>query len=92
MATTPVGAPGTPVVVTLFDLAEAVPVPLALMAATVKVYAEPPVSPVTVSVVAVLLNVCGVWAVVPMNGVTTYPVRAGWVPASAAGAVQLTVA
>ena len=37
VATTPVGAAGTPVVVTLFDLAEAVPVPLALMAATVKV-------------------------------------------------------
>ena len=55
---------------TAVDLAEAVPVPLALMAATVKVYAVSGVSPVSVSVVAVLLNVCGVWAVVPMNGVT----------------------
>ena len=70
VATTLVGAAGVPVTETLFDLAEAVPVPLALMAATVKVYALPPVSPVSVSVVAVLLNVCVGWAVVPMNGVT----------------------
>ncbi len=34
-------------------------------------YAEPPVRPVTVSVVDVLLNVWVGWAVDPMNGVTT---------------------
>jgi hypothetical protein len=71
VAWTPVGAPGVPVTETLFDLAEAVPVPLALMAATVKVYAVAPVRPVSVSVVAVLLNVWAGWAVVPMKGVTT---------------------
>ena len=71
VATTPVGAPGVPVTETLFDLAEAVPVPLALMADAVKVYVFPPVKPVRVSVVAVLLNVWAGWAVVPMKGVTT---------------------
>ena len=46
-----VGAPGTvaPVVgVTLFEAAEAAPVPIALIATTVNVYAVPLVRPVTV--------------------------------------------
>src|ERR1700693_5419523 len=44
-----VGAPGTapPAGVTLFEAAEAAPVPLALVAVTVKVYAAPLVKPVT---------------------------------------------
>ena len=41
-----VGAPGTPAGVTLFEAAEAGPVPIALVAVTVKVYAVPLVSPV----------------------------------------------
>jgi hypothetical protein len=43
-----VGAPGTPAGVTLFDGADARPVPTALAAVTVKVYGVPLVSPVTV--------------------------------------------
>ena len=62
---------GDPVTMTLLDFADAVPAPLALIACTLKVYVEPALRPVTVSVVAVLLNVCVVCAVVPMNGVTT---------------------
>ena len=62
---------GDPVTTTLADFAEAVPAPLALIACTAKVYVEPAVRPVTVSVVAVLLNVWAVCAVVPMYGVTT---------------------
>jgi hypothetical protein len=42
------GAPGTPAGVTLFDGADAGPVPTALAAVTVKVYGVPLVSPVTV--------------------------------------------
>jgi hypothetical protein len=44
-----VGAPGTPAGVTLFDGADAGPVPTAFVAVTVKVYAVPLVSPVTES-------------------------------------------
>ena len=43
-----VGAPGTVAGVTLLDAADAAPVPTALVAVTVKVYAVPLVSPVTV--------------------------------------------
>jgi hypothetical protein len=42
-----VGVPGTPAGVTLFDGADAGPVPAEFVAVTVKVYAVPLVSPVT---------------------------------------------
>jgi len=45
-----VGAPGTVAGVTLFDAADAALVPTAFVAVTVKVYAVPLVSPVTVIV------------------------------------------
>ena len=74
VAVTPVGRAGAvgAVGVTAFDAAEAGPVPTALVAVTVKVYAVPLVSPVTVVVVAggLPVTVVGVCAVVPMNGVT----------------------
>ena len=57
-----VGAPGSVAGVTVLDWAEAGPVPMLLMAATVKVYAVRLVSPVTVSVVAVELKVWVAWA------------------------------
>ena len=41
------GAPGAPTGVTLFEAAEAGPVPIAFVAVTVKVYAVPLVRPVT---------------------------------------------
>jgi hypothetical protein len=44
----PVGAPGTPAGVTLFEAAEAAPEPELLVALTVKVYAAPLVNPLTV--------------------------------------------
>src|SRR3954462_1720498 len=58
--------------VTAAEAAEAGPVPTALVAATVKVYVVPFVSPLTVAVVAggLPVTVVGVCAVVPMNGVT----------------------
>ena len=58
--------------VTAFDAAEAGPVPTALVAVTVNVYAVPLVSPLTVALVAggLPVTVVGVCAVVPMNGVT----------------------
>jgi hypothetical protein len=49
---TPVGAPGGPVGVTAVDGADGTPVPLVLVAVTVKVYAVPLVRPLTVQVVA----------------------------------------
>ena len=49
---TPVGALGTVDGVTALDAVEADPAPVALLALTVKVYAVPLVSPVTVQVVA----------------------------------------
>ena len=54
------------------DGAEAGPVPTALVADTRNVYAVPFVSPVTVTPVTggLPLTVVGVWAVLPMNGVT----------------------
>jgi len=64
----PVAAVG----VTVFDAAEAGPVPTALVADTLNVYAVPLVSPVTVAVVAggLPVTVVGVCPVAPMNGVT----------------------
>ncbi|CAB5027997.1 unannotated protein [freshwater metagenome] len=49
LAITPVGAPGTVRGVIAADGAEASPVPMPFVAATVKVYAVPLVRPVTVS-------------------------------------------
>ena len=54
IAVTPVGAPGTVTGITGLDGAEAGPVPTALVAVTVKVYAVPLVKPVITCVVAVL--------------------------------------
>ena len=48
LAATIVGAPGTVAGVTVFDGADAGPVPTALVAVTVKVYAAPLVRPATV--------------------------------------------
>jgi hypothetical protein len=58
--------------VTVFDAAEAGPVPIALVAVTVNVYAVPLVSPVTVVLVAggLPLTVVAVCGVEPMYGVT----------------------
>jgi hypothetical protein len=50
---TTVGAPGTPAGVTLLETAEKLPVPTALMAATLKKYVVPFVSPVAVHAVVV---------------------------------------
>ncbi len=67
-----VGVPGSVAGVTEFEAADGLPVPIVLMAATVNVYALPLVSPVTVCVVFVEVNVRAVWAVVPLRyGVTT---------------------
>ena len=57
--------------VTAADAADAGPVPMPLVAATVNVYAVPLVRPVTVVEVAEPLLTCtGVCAVPPMYGVT----------------------
>jgi hypothetical protein len=92
VAVTPVGAPGNVLGVTAFDGADAGPVPVALVAETVKVYVVPFVKPVTVVDVAggVPLTVTGVFAVEPTNGVTVYLVIP--LPPLSDGAVQLTVA
>lgn len=50
---TPVGAPGTVAGVTAFEAVDAGPEPLMFLAVTVKVYAVPLVSPVTVADVVV---------------------------------------
>jgi hypothetical protein len=50
VAVTPVGAPGTAHVVIELLAAEAAPVPIALVAVTVNVYAVPVVKPETVIV------------------------------------------
>src|SRR4051812_16538953 len=62
--------------VTALEAAEAGDVPIAFVAVTLKVYAVPLVSPVTVAVVAggLPVTVIGVCAVVPTYGVTVYPV------------------
>ena len=59
-AATPEGAAGTEEGVTAGDVLDGELAPLALMAATAKLYALPFVKPVTVSDVAALLNVTGV--------------------------------
>jgi hypothetical protein len=65
-----VGAPGTVAGVTAAEAAEAGPVPTALIAETVKVYAVPFVKPVRVWVVAVELKFVAICAVLPTYGVT----------------------
>ena len=77
--------------VTVADGADAGPVPTALVAVTVNVYAVPSVSPVTVAVVAggVPVTVLDAWAVLPTYGVTVYEVIAA---PPLLGAVQLTTA
>jgi hypothetical protein len=71
VAVTAVGAAGGPAGVTAADCDEGRPVPTALVADTVKVYAVPLVNPVTVPVVAGGLPVTVVpgWATPPMYGV-----------------------
>jgi hypothetical protein len=82
-----VGAVG----VTWPDGAEAGPVPTPLVAVTVKVYEAPSVRPLIEALVAggVPVTTVGVWAAVPMYGVTVYDVI-GLPPF--AGAVQDTTA
>ena len=67
VAVTPVGAPGRPFGVTAFEGDESEPVPLALVAETLKVYAVPLVRLLTTVDVAggVPVTVTGLWAVVP---------------------------
>ena len=67
VAVTPVGAPGADAGVTLFDGADGGPVPIALVAVTVNVYAVPLVSPVITWLVAVL----PAFASTPPGGVDT---------------------
>jgi hypothetical protein len=67
---TAVGATGTAAGVTAAEAADCGPVPKALIAATVKVYAVPFVNPVTVKLVPVDPVSTGAWAVPPMYGVT----------------------
>ena len=55
IALAPVGTPGTVAGVTAVEAAEAVPVPIALVAVTVKVYEVPFVRPVTMQLVPVLV-------------------------------------
>jgi hypothetical protein len=68
VAVTPVGAPGSPLGVTEFELAESGPVPFAVVADTLNVYVVPLVSPGTVVEVAggLPVTVTGVCAVEPM--------------------------
>ena len=68
---TPLGASAVVAGVAGADGVEAGPVPTALMALTVNVYAVPLVSPLTVSVVAGDEKVIGDWAIPPIDGVTT---------------------
>src|SRR5579859_7670271 len=92
-AVTPAGAAGTvgAAGVTVFEAADAGPVPTALVAVTVKVYVTPFVRPPIVAVVAggLPLITVGVWAVEPTYGVTVYEVI-GLLPSD--GAVHDTVA
>jgi hypothetical protein len=67
-ADTSVGAPGRPAGVTLFDAAEAGPVPTPFVAVTVNVYAVPSVRPPTVTG---LLEPVAAWP--PGEAVTVYP-------------------
>ncbi len=86
-----VGAPGVPTVIELLA-AEGSPVPLALMADTVKVYAVPVVSPVKTQEVDDPLRLVEQAAGVVTDGldVTVYPVMPE--PPVTVGAVQVTVA
>jgi hypothetical protein len=92
LAVTPVGGPGTPAIVTLFDGTEAGPVPLAFVAVTVKVYAEAPVRPLTVQLVSGSASDSSGTSVVqlcpPGEAVTVYRVIGS--PPSLEGAVQET--
>jgi hypothetical protein len=75
-AVAPVGAPGAdaPSGVTELDGADSGPEPAGFDACTMKVYEGPPLSPVTVVLVAggEPVIVLGVWAVEPMYGVILY--------------------
>jgi hypothetical protein len=83
-----VGAPGTVTGVAELEAELAVPVPTAFVAVTVKVYAVPLVSPVTV---IVPLPACAKVPVIPSGDeVAVYPVIVE--PPSLAGAVYVTVA
>lgn len=59
IASTPVGAPGTPAGMTLLEGAEVAPMPLLFVVATVNVYDVPLVRPVTV------MGLCAPVAVAP---------------------------
>src|SRR5690242_7127629 len=74
--------------VTAFEAADGGPVPLGLLAVTVKVYQLPGVNPVTATPVGggVPLTVVGVSGVVPRYGVTVYEV----VGPPVEGALQVT--
>ena len=85
-AVTAVGAPGGSAGVTGLDDADDAPVPITLVAFTVKVYAVPRVSPTTVALVVV--EVTPVHPEHAGDGLTVYPVIADPL---VAGAVQLTV-
>jgi hypothetical protein len=80
-----VGAPGTVEGVTEFEAALGKLLPVAFVAITVKVYAVPLVSPVTIIGLAVPVLV-----ILPGVEVTVYPVIAD--PPLLAGAVNVTVA
>ena len=83
-ADTPVGAPGTVAGVAAADGAEAGPVPDALVAVTVNVYAVPFVRPLTVQLVAPVV----VHVLAPGTDVTVYPVMVS--PPVLGGAVHDT--
>jgi len=84
-ATAPVGTPGTPAGVTLFDGADAGPAPTALVAVTMKVYAVPLARPPTV------IGEAGPLAVKPPgDDVTVYDVIG--VPPLERGGANATVA
>ena len=80
-----VGAPGTLAGITLFEGADASPVPTALVAVTVKVYAVPLARPVTVIGEATPLTLMA-----PGDDVTVYEVIAE--PPAEAGGANVTVA
>ena len=80
-----VGAPGTPAGVTLFDAAEAGPVPIALVAVTVNVYAVPFSRPLTV-----IGEVAPLAVIPPGEDVAMYEVTGE--PPLEAGGVNATVA
>src|SRR6266567_1439843 len=87
VAVTAVGAPGVVMGMTAAEAAEVTPVPSALVAMTVNVYAVPLVNPVTVAVAAAGLPVTVALAP-PGEAVATYLVM---VEPPLGAAVQLTV-